>query len=307
MRRCILVNGADNFIGQRVLAALASEPDVTAVSIPTGHSRLLSQHLAGAVGIVHCPLTRLQTEAAALYHALERGHHTPRVVHLSSMTVYGSITGLVNEAAKPMADLGEYSRSHLNAERTSERYRNVVLLRPGAEFGPGCPAWSERVARWLLAHRLGDLGPSGDGVANLVYIEDLVSVIRATLEMGGIEGQIFNVASAEKPTWNEYFTAFAELLRAVPVRRISRAHLAIETRVLAPPLKLAELAAGSLGLRRLQLPPAIPPSLLRLCRQEIILDVSRAERRLGMHWTSLQDGLKQAAQSYRIFDTRSLK
>jgi hypothetical protein len=52
-------------------------------------------------------------------------------------------------------------------------------------------------------------------------------------------------------------------------------------------------------LRRLRLPEPIPPSLLRLCQQEIRLDVARAEQLLLLRWTALGEGLEQAAQWWR--------
>ena len=98
------------------------------------------------------------------------------------------------------------------------------------------------------------------------------------------------------PTWNDYFMQFAKLLGAVPVRRISQRRLRLETKVLAPPLQIAALAA-----RRLFGPSSTPavlsPSLVRACGQEIRLDTSKAERILGLKWTPLAAGLERTARS----------
>jgi 2-alkyl-3-oxoalkanoate reductase len=172
-----------------------------------------------------------------------------------------------------------------------------VILRAGVEYGPGCATWSGRVARWLRGHRLGDLGEAGDGVCNLIYLEDLLSVILTALSEAAVDGGIFNVAASDKPTWNEYFTQYAVALGAVPVRRISPRRLSLEAGIAAPLLKLAEILTGGVGGSRL-VPPPIPASLLRTCRHEIALTVTQVENRLGARWTPLEEGLRRAAKFY---------
>jgi hypothetical protein len=68
----------------------------------------------------------------------------------------------------------------------------------------------------------------------------------------------------------------------------------IESKLLAAPLKIAEIGFRMAKLR-IALPPPLPPSLLRLMQQEIRLDVHQAEQRLGMHWTPLEDGIEDTA------------
>jgi nucleoside-diphosphate-sugar epimerase len=230
-----------------------------------------------------------------LYAALLAGKSRPRVVHLSSMTVYGSAIGKIDEDTELHADLGPYSSAQRDAERLAGNYDNAVILRPGGEYGPGCPHWTLRIARLLLARRLGDLGAAGDGCCNLLYIDDLVTAILQALRIPEVTGQCFNLAVATPPTWNEYFIDFARALRAVPVRRISHRWLRIESNLLGPVLKATEMALNLARLPASGLPPPISPSLLALCRQEIQLQVSRAERLLGLRWTGVSVGLEGAS------------
>ena len=148
-----------------------------------------------------------------------------------------------------------------------------------------------------MARRLGDLGAAGDGYCNLIYLDDLLGSILSALRAPEIAGQAFNLAMPEPPTWNEYFAQFAKTLGAVPLRRIGQRRLRLETKVLAPPLRIAEIVA-----RRLHLPGRTPavlsPSLLRTCEQEIRLDSSKARRLLGMQCMSLAKGLARTAQSF---------
>jgi nucleoside-diphosphate-sugar epimerase len=293
----VLIHGADNFIGQRLRAALLGGEWAEPVAVASGDQRALRAQIGTADALVHCVAggaAAIGRHAAVFYAALASVARQPRVVHLSSMTVYGSANGTVDETSPLRADLGAYARSQLTAEALARGHADSVILRPGAEYGPTCPYWSGRIARLLRAHRLGDLGAAGDGTCNLVYIDDLVAVITAALRAPDIAGEAFNVAAAEKPTWNDYFVQYALALGAVPVRRIGARRLRIESQLLAAPLKLAELAAGAAGVRHLAAPP-VPSSLLRLCRQEISLAVGKAERLLGAHWTPLGEGLRAAA------------
>lgn len=70
--------------------------------------------------------------------------------------------------------------------------------------------------------------------------------------------------------------------------------MSIEGKLVAPPLKIAEILAGKIGLARL-VPPPIPPSLVRLWRQPITLSQARAERELGLVWRDLGAGLAETA------------
>lgn len=288
----VLILGAHTFVGAKVIAALAKSDWATPVE-SAARSAVAAAELDGIDAVFNGTMGRpeeIVRQARGLYTAI--GARTGiRVVHLSSMTVYGSYTGLAAESAPLRTDLGAYGAAQVEAESLAAAYSQTVILRPGCEYGAGCPQWSERIARLLRSHRLGDLGARGDGICNLVYADDLVAAIAKALRLPGIEGGCFNLAMASPPTWNEYFTAFGCALGAVPVARIGSRRLRIESWVAAP-LKILEL----LGARP---PPPLTPSFLKLCAQEITLDSRRAEAALGITWTALDDGLRQTAAAYQ--------
>ena len=142
------------------------------------------------------------------------------------------------------------------------------------------------------AHRRS--GRRGDGCSNLVYVADVAAAAVAALRTPAAAGRAYNLAMAGAPSWNDYFLEFARALGAVPIARLSEKRLKIEGKVLAPPLKIAEILAGKAGLARL-VPPPIPPSLIRLWRQEIRLSSARAEQELGIAWRPLGAGLAETA------------
>jgi nucleoside-diphosphate-sugar epimerase len=312
----VLVLGADGFIGQHLTRALAasdwalpigagrrpatadSTSQIARLQLDATDEHALDNALQDAQAVVSCISGGAQTiadSARALFAAAARQHRPPLVVYLSSMAVYGALTGVVSESA-PLLGEDPYARAKIAAENAGARYDRVVILRPGIVYGPGSSQWTERIGRWLFARRVGDLGALGDGCCNLVHVQDVVTAILQSLRLTA-EGQArtYNLVMAGAPTWNEYFVRFARALGAVPVARIGRRQLRIETKLLAPPLKIAQLALRKARLAAIGLPEPIPPSVLRLCQQDIRLDGSSAEQSLQLNWIALEDGLRQAA------------
>jgi nucleoside-diphosphate-sugar epimerase len=297
MKQRVLILGADNLVTAAVRQSLLAS-DWAAPVTTSGSSipdvAAFQEIDAVFNGVMGRP-SSVGTAASTLYRTLARANRRIRVVHLSSMTVYGSFTGIAHESTELQPDLGAYGAAHIEAESLARGHADSVILRPGCEYGPNCPQWSERVARLLLAHRLGDLGNAGDGICNLLFIDDLVAAVSAALRVPGIDGQSINLAMRSPPTWNEYFARFGKELGAVPISRIGARRLKIERKLLAPPLKVLELVERRVRGRAGIAPPALTPSFLDLCAQDITLDVDKAETLLGLHWSPLGEGLRRAA------------
>jgi nucleoside-diphosphate-sugar epimerase len=254
--------------------------------------------MQGVAGVVNCvagDAANIVLNATALFNAAKTLTPSPRIIHLSTMSVYGSAVGLVDESASLRGDLGPYSEAKVTAEKVASAYPHSVIFRPGCVFGPGSEQWSVRFARLLLAHRLGDLGPAGDGCCNLVHVADVALAVLRALEDPRMDGRVFNLATPAPPTWNEFLIRYAIALRAVPVSRISGKRLRIEGKVLAPPLKIAEILARIFKIDARRIPPPIPPSLIRLMGQDIRLDPRRAESELGLRFRDTQAALEQTA------------
>ena len=316
MQQSILVLGANGFIGRAVVAGLASSNwatpilgvrrslaarneqfDLRIVDATNLDSLLAAmQDVSGIVNCVAGDADTIVRVTNALFEAAARTNPAPRIVHLSTMSVYGSAVGLVDETAQLRGDLGPYSAAKVAAEAIAAAYPHTVILRPGCVFGPGSEQWTTRIARLLLGHRLGDLGAAGDGYCNLVPIADLVMATLRALEEPGLAGRVYNLSIPAPPTWNEFLVKFGSALNAVPVRRISPRRLRIETKLLAPPLKIAEIIARKCKLNGKSLPYPMPPSLIRLMGQEIRLDTRRAEAELGLRTHDIEPTLDESAQ-----------
>jgi len=309
----ILVLGASGFIGRRVVRALldsdwatpvaavhrtplALASPVESVQLDATDPVALAAALDGVSGVVNAVTgdgVTIVAGARALFAAAGSRSPRPRVVHLSTMLVYANATGSVDESAPLRGDYGDYSQAKVEVENIAAGYPAIVRLRPGIVYGPESPFWSERIAQWLLAHRLGDLGDQGRGWCNLSYVDDVVTAISRALRTAGIDGEAFNIAMRDPPTWNEYLRLFAAAL-GTPFGRISRIRLEFELRAIAPPLKLAELAARAARIH--WRPPApLRPWFLSQCVYPQRLEVGKAESRLGLRWTPLAEGLAKSA------------
>lgn len=326
MKQRILVLGASGFIGKRLFEALAASDWVTPIAasrrLPTAvaidqpstlqldatDANQVRRAMEGVAGVVNCvagdPATIVKS-ARALFSEAAKMRERPRIVHLSSLAVYGSAVGDVDEPTQPNSALSTYGPAELQAERLATPDLSLVVLRPGIVYGPGSEQWSGRIADLLYAHRLGDLGKAGDGYANLVYIDDVLEAILRALRLPSVEGRIFNLSLPQPPTWNDYLVSYARTLGAVPVARITRRSLELEAKLLAPPLRIAEVLAGKLAPQlRHRLPQAIPPTLVQLFGQEIKMNVRSAEETLGIGWTALEEGLRRAAAWYHASSAR---
>jgi hypothetical protein len=102
---------------------------------------------------------------------------------------------------------------------------------------------------------------------------------------------VFNAVCADPPTWNVYLTAFARALGATPVRRLSVRRLAVESRLVAPALRMAAIATRVARLPAGWIPEAITPSLAGLLRQDIRLDGAAAAKAFRLTETSMEEGL----------------
>lgn len=239
-----LVTGAGGFVGRRMVRRLASLG--VAVNALLRHGLLaprdgkesvrieplrgdvtdpaaLRRAAAGCDLVFHCAWggvtlaearrinvdgTRAVVEAAA-------AAGVRRVVHLSTMAVHGQELPTVLTEDVPLRLQGDaYGVSKAEGELEAfARGRalgvEIVALRPTLVYGPGAPLWVlgyfERVKTEQVA-----LIDGGCGLANLVYVEDLVDAMW-TAATAPVSGEAFLISGASPITWREYLGYFADM------------------------------------------------------------------------------------------------
>ncbi len=233
------------------------------------------------------------TQNASALAKLAQARPEIRIIHLSSISVYGSALGEVDETSALKGNTDAYSRKKTEADETL-RKAGAIVLRPGIIYGKGSRLWTERIGHLLLQRRLGDLGVAGDGICNLVYVDDVMRSIESALLLSDtLSGEAVNIVASNPPTWNEYFLEFAKARGYVPVKRIGKRRLLIESRLIAPPLKILELLQERIGISSSVFPKPIAPSQLHLFRQRISIVNDKACSLFGFDWISLTSGLEK--------------
>jgi nucleoside-diphosphate-sugar epimerase len=304
----VLVLGASGFIGDHMLNGLARQgvPVIAGMrrprKVPDGievrqvdalDAASVAAALAGVSAVVNCIAVAPEEMTKATQVLAQAAGHR-RIVHLSTMSVYGGVTGLVTEDT-PLRPEGAYGEGKAECENILRAHAtqggSVVMLRPGCVHGPGSESWTARPARLLRAGRLGDLGPAGDGICNLTSVADLVSAAAAALRLQEGNGQAFNVSDPEPGEWNTYFLNLGRAIGATPVKRLSGRRLKVE-KLAAFPLKAMEIVGRKAKMR---MPDPMPPSLLRLFQQDIVLDHRQADAGLGFRRTPPAEALAEAA------------
>lgn len=277
------------------------------VTLNTMDKNALAQAMKHVDAVVNCvagdAVSIAKGSEALVDAALETGK--PRLVHMSTMSVYGRYEGIANESTAFDPELGWYAAAKCKAEEEIKRYCNnggsAVVLRPGCVHGPGSELWVGRVGRWLQTGRLGDLGAAGDGWSNLVHINDVTAAIETALNLCIPAGdmQHYNLAATDSPRWNEYFIDLARAIDAVPVKRVGSLQIKIDSKIISPAIKISQLLLKKLHVSYGVLPDPMPPALVRFFGQQILLDASSAKNNLGLDFTSYEKGIADSADWFK--------
>ena len=223
-----------------------------------------------------------------------------RIIHLSTMSVYGAQEGDLDEQAPVDPSLGWYGRAKCEAERHIAAFADsggsAVSLRPGCVWGPDSQLWVGRIGRWLRAGRLGDLGAAGDGWSNLVHVDDVCRAIIAALRLDLTSGgsRVFNLAAPDSPRWNDYFVDLALAIGATPVRHLRPQQLRVDAWVGGPVFKLGRSLLARARQPVQLLPDPISPGLLGLWSRQLKLNADAATRDLQVQWTPYKEVLRQS-------------
>lgn len=260
--KTVMVTGANGFLGARLVDRLGEVgADVRAVVRSglrsarwTGHPRRrvfrgdvtepasLRPAMEGCSTVFHCAwggvtmeesrLVNVEGTRNVLQAAADAG--VRRIVHVSSMAVHGGNLPAVLTESCPLVFEGDpYSVGKAEGERLAFELAaslglELTALRPTLVYGPRSPLWLvayfERVRLEQVA-----MIDGGRGVANLIYVDDLVEAMLACAEHPDVVGEAFLMNGPEPTTWREYLGTLAALCRKPlpPSVSLQRARLEI--------------------------------------------------------------------------------
>lgn len=244
----ILVTGASGFVGGRVVEALAlsgfAQP-VAAIRAANRAARVArfpvdlvkcdildpaDAHRAtqNIQAVIHCAYTDDRASIVEGTHQLLKAateNGVRQFIFLSSAEVYGShVNGTVDETYPTPKTGNEYADAKIEAEQVCCDFSQslaITVLRPSLIYGPFSKSWSITIAKRLLSGHWRLFDQHADGLANLVYVDDLVTAIFAALQRTDTGGKVFNINGPDRITWNRYFALFNESLHLPPLQHQS--------------------------------------------------------------------------------------
>ena len=191
--------------------------------------------------------------------AIEKG--VRRLVHLSTISVYGSATSSQldeNNPRRPGTDA--YATSKLVGENEMLRLHRdenlpVVILQPTVVYGP-FTNWTIGSINQLKNGRI-VLPDGGSGVCNAVYIDDVVQAILRAAVKPEIEGEVFLISGDTAITWNEFYGAYEAMFDCKSITFMSdtevRSELSKRKRQGRPAWRLFQVLRQDASMRQLVL------------------------------------------------------
>lgn len=200
----------------------------------------LEQAMTGCDAVVHTAVGDDAVTIQGTRNVMEiaRKLGIARVVHLSTISVYGKGEGVFAEDAPLDPGGTDYGVRKIEAEKIALNANcdamAVIALRPTIVYGPFSSQWTVNFADRIAGGSWGTFGEKGAGTCNLVYVGDVVRAIFSALEAEKGFGEAFNVNGPEVITWNSYFERLAQAMGLPPLQPVSAGKAQFKAKLMAP-------------------------------------------------------------------------
>src|SRR3954470_19991734 len=241
----VLVTGGTGFIGGRLAERLVLQHGAGVRALVRSFSRAvrlarfpielvqgdlrspesIDRAVAGCDYVFHCAYgsdgqddARRVVNAQGTRNVLDAAlaHHVKRVVHTSTVTVSGNTPdGPLDETAPRVKTGFAYGDSKIEAEETALGYVNrglsVAVVQPTVVYGPFGTTFTIKPLQMMKSCRV-IIVNGGDGLANLVYVDDVVSGMLIAALHEGAHGDSFILSGPEPTTWREFYAAHETMI-----------------------------------------------------------------------------------------------
>ena len=149
--------------------------------------------------------------------ASARDHKVSRVVHMSSVAVYGNAPPSESRHEDAVPNPGDMAYGHVKLEqerRVLRAYRAhglpVVILRPPNVYGP-YSAYTTGIIQKIRSRKMA-IVDGGTNPCNLVYIDNLMEAILLSLWKPQAIGQTFFITDRDVVSWEQHLHDHAALV-----------------------------------------------------------------------------------------------
>jgi len=170
--------------------------------------------------IIHCAYGKRKVTVKGTENVLKAVllNKINKVIHLSTSVVNGRNprVDLIDESSSFKNDGDIYNKSKIEAEKIIWKYYKkyklpVIVLRPTCVYGPYGRMWTIRPIKEIKSGSI-TLVNGGNGIANIVYIDNLIDAILLAIKKKDVVGEAFIVNDEEYITWEDFYKVYANML-----------------------------------------------------------------------------------------------